>query len=67
MDQDPMELRGMGKAIPVYLLHLPRFVGMEEEVAAGGAPGERQGGAFIDDAGSGHTVSTDANAVPTGG
>ena len=53
MDQDPMELRGMGKAIPVYLFHLPRFVGMEEEVAAGGAPGERQGGAFIDRCGVG--------------
>jgi hypothetical protein len=38
---------------------------MQKEVAARGAAGERQGGASIHDAGSGHTVSTQANAVPT--
>ena len=54
MDQHAVQLRRVGKAIPIHLLHLPRLIGMEEEVAARGAPRERQGGACIDDAGSGH-------------
>jgi hypothetical protein len=38
-----------------------------EEVAACGAPRERQGGARIDNAGSGHARSMQANAMPTRG
>ena len=55
MDQHAVELRGMGEAVPIHLLHLPRFIGMEEEVAARGAPGQCQGRAWVDDAGSGDT------------
>jgi hypothetical protein len=40
---------------------------MEQEVAARGAAGQRQGGARIDDAGSRHAVSQEAKGVPTGG
>jgi len=54
MHQDAMKLRRVRKAIPVHLLHLSRFVGIEEEVAACRAPRERQGGTGIHDAGSGH-------------
>ncbi len=64
MHQNPMELRCVREAIPIHLLHLPGFVGIEEEVAAGGAPRERQDGARIDNAGSGHAPSIEANAVP---
>jgi len=65
VDQDPMELRGVREAVPIHLLHLPRFVGMQEEVTARGASRERQGGARIHDTASGHAVLTQANAVPT--
>jgi hypothetical protein len=54
VDQDAMKLRRVGEAIPVHLLHLSRFVRIEEEVAPSGAPRESQGGARVDDAGSGH-------------
>ena len=57
VDEHPVQLRRVRKAIPVHLLHLPRFVGMEKEVAAGGAPREREGGARIDDTRSCHAAS----------
>jgi hypothetical protein len=40
---------------------------MQKEVTARAAAGQCQGGARIDDAGSGHALSTEANAVPKGG
>ena len=58
MNQHAMQLRRVGEAVPVRLLHLTRLVRMQEEVAARGAPAQRQGGCGIDDAGSGHVVST---------
>jgi len=67
VDQDAVELCSMTKTIPIRLLQLARLVGIEQEVAARRAATQRQGGARIDDAGSGHVVSTQANAVPRRG
>ena len=34
MDRDAMDLRRIGEAIPIALLHLPAFVRVEEEMAS---------------------------------
>ena len=47
--------------------HLERFVRIEQEVAVRGAPRQRQGGARVDNAGSSHASSIEANAMPTRG
>jgi len=49
--------RRIGEAIPIHPLHVSGLIGLEEEVAAAGAPRERQRGAGIHDAGSGNLDS----------
>jgi len=60
---DAVEPVRMTETIPIGLLHLTRFVRIEEEVAARGAAGERPDHAWFDDASSGHAESTSENCA----
>ena len=58
MHDDAVELCRVTEAIPIGLLHLPRFVGVEDEVAARRAPRQCPDHAGLDDASSGHAGDT---------
>ena len=62
-----VKLRRMAEAVPIGLLHLPCFVGIEDAVAARGATGQGPDHARFNDASSGHAVSGSENRAHKGG
>jgi len=56
--------RGIAEAVPIALLDLSGFVGIEQEVSARGAPRQSESRARIDDARSGHAEGSKARMMP---